>query len=136
MVKNKHCPLIDVTCAIIVRDGKVLVAKRSHEMDQAGLWEFPGGKVDKNESPENCLFREIREELKLNIQITYSLSPIVHHYPDISIRLIPFITSIVEGHPLALEHEKVQWFLPADLKKLAWSPADIPVLNEYLSMHS
>ncbi len=133
MVKNIHNIPIDVSCAIIVRDGKILVARRSNKMEQAGLWEFPGGKVDAHESAADGLIREIKEELSVNIQITGSLTPIIHHYKNKTIRLIPFIATIADETPIAIEHERVEWFLPADLENLNWSPADIPILKEFLN---
>jgi len=123
---------VKVTCAIILRDGKVLAALRSRQMTQSWKWEFPGGKIDEGESAESCIKREIQEELNVSIHIDLSLTPKVHHYPDKTIELIPFVCSILAGKVKVVEHEKVCWFTPDQLRSLNWAAADEPVLQEFL----
>jgi len=125
---------IRVTCAIIFEDGKVLAALRSRQMTRSWNWEFPGGKIDNGELPEQCIIREIKEELDVDINIDSALTPIVHAYPEKTIELIPFLCHIHSGHLKAVEHEKVSWFKPDQLESLNWAPADTPVLKEFLSM--
>ncbi|TAJ13823.1 (deoxy)nucleoside triphosphate pyrophosphohydrolase [Marinilabiliaceae bacterium JC017] len=125
---------INVTCALIRKDGELLVARRGFQMDQAGKWEFPGGKVKAGESDEACLIRELKEELGVIVAIDSKLTPVEYHYPGKAIRLIPFICEIVEGEPYAHEHDGIKWAAGDELTKLEWSGADIPVLNEYLAL--
>jgi 8-oxo-dGTP diphosphatase len=125
---------IDVTCALIINEaGLVLVAQRSLSMNLPLKWEFPGGKIEPNETPENCLIREILEELNINIQIIESLPYNVHHYPLITIKLIPFICKFVNGEIDLKEHANFKWVYKNELLDLDWADADIPIVNYYLS---
>jgi 8-oxo-dGTP diphosphatase len=124
--------IIPVTCAIIEHDGKVLIAQRSHGTSNANHWEFPGGKQEEGESAEECLTREILEELSISIIITGKLDAVIHHYPDKSIRLIPFICSYKGGPVHPEEHKKVLWVKPHELPGFEWSAADIKVWKQYL----
>ena len=128
--------LIKVTCAIILDKGKVLAALRSRQMCQSWKWEFPGGKIDEGETAEECVRREIDEELSVQISIHHKLTPVVHSYPDKTIELIPFVCSITDGELNAVEHEKVSWFSPDELSSLNWADADLPVMQEFLEKHS
>ncbi len=126
--------IIDVTCALIVNErGLVLVAQRSSSMSLPLKWEFPGGKVEPDETPENCLIREISEELNIIIQVRHSLPYNVHNYPSISIKLIPFICKFVKGKIKLKEHANFKWVGKAELLDLDWADADIPIVNYYLN---
>jgi len=122
---------IPVVCAIIEKDGMILAAQRGIDQSNAGLWEFPGGKVHSGETAEQALKREIREELAVEINITKQLEPVSYRYPWIFIRLIPFVCSISQGEPVALEHAQLRFFNRSDCGKILWSPADIKVMEEY-----
>ncbi|MBW6480214.1 MAG: (deoxy)nucleoside triphosphate pyrophosphohydrolase [Bacteroidales bacterium] len=124
--------IIPVTCAIIVHEGKVLIAQRNSRASNAHQWEFPGGKQEEGESAEECLIREIKEELSIGIMITGKLDPVTHHYPDKSIRLIPFICSYKGGPVHPEEHKKILWVKPGELSRFEWSAADIKVWHQYL----
>lgn len=126
--------MIDVCCAIIVNEqGHVLVAQRSEKMSMPLKMEFPGGKVEKGESPENCLIREIEEELNVKVCILSQQHSHVHHYPDFSIRLIPFICRLLSGNLELKEHHAVEWVIPEKLMNCDWAAADIPVVKDYLN---
>lgn len=122
--------IIPVTCALIFFDGKVLATQRSEKMDLSGKWEFPGGKIEPYESPEECLKREIKEELSLEIEIFESLSPVLHHYSEKTIRLIPFAARWKAGQIHLSEHAQYAWVEKKDLFSLNWAPADIPIVHE------
>jgi 8-oxo-dGTP diphosphatase len=124
--------IIQVVCAIIEKDGRFLAARKAEGQLNEGLWEFPGGKVNKGESPELALIREIKEEIDIKIEIRRRLSPVIYHYPEKSIQLIPFVCSITEGTPKAIEHELIMFVSGDEAKRLNWAPADIPLLKEYL----
>jgi 8-oxo-dGTP diphosphatase len=127
--------MIEVTCAIIENeDGKVLVTQRSATMDLPLKWEFPGGKVEENETTEACLIREIKEELGCDIRVLKALTPHKHAYPDKTILLIPFICEQQETEIRLSEHCAFAWLKPEQLKNLDWADADIAILEEYLTL--
>ena len=121
---------IDVSCALIIQNHRVLAVKRSETMDLPGFWEFPGGKVEPNENPPQCLIREIKEELELRINLGLELTPRVFDYPSKRIRLIPFLASIKSGSIRLREHERAVWLGENELFEVNWAPADIPIVRE------
>jgi 8-oxo-dGTP diphosphatase len=121
---------IQVTCLVLLHQGKVLATQRSATMDLPGYWEFPGGKMEPEESPTNCLIREISEELSIGIRISRPLTPVLHTYPNKSIQLIPFLATWESGTLQLTEHEQSQWLAQKDLLSLDWAPADIPIVHE------
>lgn len=124
--------MVDVSCAIILDDqGRVLVTRRSGTMPLPLKWEFPGGKLEPGETPEECLIREIREELDVDIDVVEPRPPSVHHGSK-TIRLIPFICRIIAGEINLREHEAYCWIEPPELKELDWAPADVPIVQEFL----
>lgn len=127
--ENKH---IHVSCAIIERNGLVLAAQRSAAMTLPLKWEFPGGKIHTDESPEECLRREIFEELGLEIAVRQTLVPSTHTYSKLTVTLHPFICSIVAGEITLHEHADATWRSRKELVNLDWAAADTPVLYAYL----
>jgi 8-oxo-dGTP diphosphatase len=126
--------MIKVSCAIIVNVQKqVLVTQRSAHMPLPLKWEFPGGKIEENETAEACLIREIKEELNIEIQITDSLPPNDYQYPDKLIRLIPFICLQKDGELVLKEHADYKWLDAKDLLDLDWAEADVPIVKQYLN---
>lgn len=122
---------IPVTCAVIWFEGKILCAKRSATMSQPGLWEFPGGKVEQGELPEDCLIREILEELNILIRIVIAMSPNEFSYShEKTIRLLPFLCTWESGLIQLLEHEEVRWLTKEELFSVTWAPADLPIVQE------
>ncbi|RRN76953.1 (deoxy)nucleoside triphosphate pyrophosphohydrolase [Pseudoxanthomonas sp. SGD-10] len=126
--------MLHVTCAIIFRDDKVLITQRSTSMKLPLKWEFPGGKVEAGESREAALQREIREELNLEVKPGKELSTVVHHYPDFSLNLYPFVCSYLGGELEAREHAQVKWESLANLEAYDWADADVPVVKELIEM--
>lgn len=124
--------MIDVTCAIILKDDKVLVTQRSEKMKLPLKWEFPGGKIEENETAEECILREIKEELNLEIEILKRLSASPYDYGTFKINLIPCIAKYQNGVIILAEHKDFKWIEAKDLLSLDWAPADIPILNEFL----
>lgn len=96
-------------------------------------WEFPGGKVEESETPENCLIREIKEELGVDIEIVSALPANRHDYPTIKINLIPFVCKIVDGKIGLKEHACFKWLNSNELINLDWADADKPILYHYLN---
>ncbi|EMR01260.1 (deoxy)nucleoside triphosphate pyrophosphohydrolase [Cesiribacter andamanensis] len=126
--------MTEVACALIEHNGRVLVAQRGLHKSEGGLWEFPGGKLEPGESPEACIVREIAEELSLQISPYARLAPAIHVYPGKSIRLIPLLCRLHGGKLQLHEHAACQWLLPQELPALAWCPADVPIVEEYIRM--
>ena len=124
--------IIPVVCAIIEQNDKFLVAQRSQGQSNAGLWEFPGGKVHNGEDPKNALHREIDEELCIGIEIRESLESVKYDYSWISIELIPFICKLTSGVPVPVEHNQVRFIDAKEAKALRWASADILILDRYL----
>ncbi len=124
---------LHVTCAIIERDGLILAAQRSADMNMPLKWEFPGGKIDSGETPEECLRREILEEMGIRIRVEESLPSSTHQYPALKVTLYPFICSIESGEIILHEHSAISWLSPSELHTLDWAEADLPVIAAYLS---
>ncbi len=123
-----------VVCAIIERGDRFLAAQRGSLQSNAGLWEFPGGKIHEGEMPEAALVRELREELGIDVLIKVELKHHRHAYPGIAIELVPFICTMGDGEPHSHEHAAVRWVTAAEARLLCWSPADIPVFEDYRAM--
>lgn len=94
-------------------------------------WEFPGGKIDLDESPEECLKRELLEELGIQVSLEKSLPCSTYHYPNFAITLHPFVCTITSGEIVLHEHAAINWLLPAELHTLDWAEADVPVIELY-----
>lgn len=124
--------MIQVTCAIIENDGKVLCAQRGPTMSMPLKWEFPGGKLESGETPIQCLRREVEEELGLSISIIEPLPPARHRYATFEIELIPFRCSMLGGELSLLEHAQIVWLRPDELSGLDWAAADIPIVKHYV----
>ncbi|MBD1426728.1 (deoxy)nucleoside triphosphate pyrophosphohydrolase [Sphingobacterium arenae] len=128
--------MLHVTCAIIENDKKILICQRSKQMKLPLKWEFPGGKVEIGESKENCLEREIHEELGLEIEIESTLTPVVHHYPEFSLRLYPFLCKWTGGSLAIAEHAQAIWVDKNELQNYDWAEADVPIMNELMQLWS
>jgi len=123
-----------VTCAIIKWKEKILVVQRSPKMTLPLKWEFPGGKIEIGEREEECIIREIKEELNLDIEVSLRLRHSIFHYPDYSIELIPFLAKQIGGQIVLNEHANYKYLDKNDLLNLDWAEADIPIVKEYLSL--
>ena len=130
MFKNN----ILVACAIIEHDRKVMAVQRSELMNLPLKWEFPGGKIKQGESPEQCVVREVSEELNVQIAAGRSLSSVSHNYPDFSVTLYPFICAILTGEITLHEHKTLLWLSPHELWSLDWVAADFPIISAYCEM--
>ena len=125
---------IPVVCALIERDGRVLIAQRPAHKHLGLLWEFPGGKVEPGEDPAHALKREIREELGCEIDLVHTLPTQPFTYETVAIALKPFVAKLSSGSPppSPREHLTIAWESPADLPSRPLAPADLPVLRNYL----
>lgn len=122
--------MVLVMGAAIVRDGRVLAARRSAPAETAGGWEFPGGKVEPGESAEQAIVREVEEELACRVAVTGELSGQMRIRPDLVLRVV--LAVLTEGEPVPQEgeHDAVRWLGPDELDEVPWLPADRPFLEE------
>ncbi len=117
-------PHYTVTAAVIQREGKLLLAKRPSSGLLGGMWEFPGGKIEQDESLEQCLTREIREELDSLIQVGEPFGVYQHAYTHFSITLHAFLCKLIEGEPKPVEAAELAWVNPADLQSYPMGKVD------------
>lgn len=121
--------IVRVTAAIIVNGGKILITRRHPSDRLAGLWEFPGGKIEAGESPEQSLKRELWEELEMNVAIGNSLGSNIYHYDHISIELMAY-TAFWNGDPTRLDPcQACRWVTPDQLNDYSFTPADLPFVQ-------
>lgn len=120
---------IQVAAAIIYKDGKFLIAKRAHHKHLGGFWEFPGGKIEPGETPENCLLRELDEELKIKVEVIQYLAENTHDYGTLSVVLKAYLCSYLEGEFILTDHDEVKWVRLNELTNYALAPADIPFVK-------
>ena len=118
--------MIDVTAAILIENGRVLIARRRPGASQAGMWEFPGGKVRPGESPAQCLKREILEELGIEIAVDEFFGESVYAYEDKTIRLLAYRVRAEGGEVSRNDHAELAWVAIADLGRYRFCPADVP----------
>lgn len=121
---------IKVVAAIITKDNKVFATQRGYGDFKDG-WEFPGGKVEPGERPEDAIVREIREELGADIRVTGFLTTVEHDYPNFHLSMDCFWAELEDGAEMVLkEHEAAKWLAKEDLDQVDWLPADVKVVSE------
>ena len=125
---------IRVVAAIIIKNEKVFATQRGYG-DFKGGWEFPGGKIDAGETPEEALIREIREELDTEVEVIELLDTVEYDYPNFHLSMDCFICNIKSGDLVLKEHEAAQWLTKETLDSVNWLPADLGLIDkirEYL----
>ncbi len=119
-----------VACALVDADGRVLLARRPEGRCMAGLWEFPGGKLEPGETPEACLVRELREELGIDTEES-CLAPFTfasHAYESFHLLMPLYVCRIWRGLPRPREGQELRWLRPGEMTRLAMPPADRPLV--------
>ncbi len=135
--RSSHDIVLVAACALIDPDHRVLLARRPEGKSMAGLWEFPGGKVEKNETPEACLIRELKEELGLDI-VENCLAPLTfasHSYENFHLLMPLYVCRVWDGIPQARENQTLKWVRPGDMANFKMPAADLPLvafLRDYL----
>ncbi len=124
--------MINVTCAIIYFNNKILVTQRSEKMKLPLKWEFPGGKLEEDESEIDCIKREIREEINIEIKVLEKLSNSIYDYGTFKVNLIPFISTYASGEIILSEHRDYKIIDKSELLDLDWAEADLPIVEELL----
>lgn len=129
---------VHVTAAVIVRnDGKILCAKRGNAKNPcvAWKWEFPGGKVEIDESPQDALARELLEEMEMPVRVGEKITTVIHAYPSCEIEMDAFYCVPVEAEAkfVLREHVEARWLTRQELGTLDWAEADCPVVEKLFS---
>lgn len=120
---------IHVVGAVVLADEKVLCVQRGPGGSLPGLWEFPGGKIEGGETPQQALAREIDEELRCTVDVRDKVTTTRHEYDFGVVHLTTYYCDLVEGTPELTEHAQLAWREPDDLRGLEWAPADIPAVE-------
>ena len=120
---------IDVAVGVILRDNQTFVCLRASDKHQGGKWEFPGGKVEAGESPEQALFRELQEEIAIEITHTEPLTTIAHDYGDKQVKLIVFTVDGFEGEPVGNEGQSGKWLSIDTLDASAFPAANVAIIE-------
>ena len=125
--------MIDVVAAVIQNEeGKILIAQRNLKKSQGGLWEFPGGKIEPNETKEEAIIKEIKEEMDIDIEAKNFIGQKVFNYPDKDINLIAIECKQIKGDIKLNEHEDIKWVNKNELRNFNFAPADKFIINAIL----
>ena len=128
MVKSPK--IIRVTAAIIESDDKILIAQRKSEDDIfGGLWEFPGGKIENGETPEECMARELMEELEIKVKVGTLITSNKHRYPAGIFELLAYRVQHISGNFVLNDHNAIKWITIDEISNFEFPPANTPIIN-------
>ena len=128
--------LLVAACALVDADGRVLLAQRPAGKAMAGLWEFPGGKIENGERPEDTLIRDLKEELGITVREA-CLAPLTfasHSYPDFHLLMPLYVCRRWEGTVIAAEGQQLAWVKPNRLREYDMPPADVPLIAHLMAL--
>lgn len=125
---------ITVAIGVVRREKRILICQRRKENTFGGFWEFPGGKSEEGESLEQCLHRELMEEVGIKVGVIRELTPINHDYAHGQVSLHSFLCRHLDGEPAALECQQIKWILPEELGAYRFPPANEPLLAEIVEV--
>ena len=125
--------MVRVVAAVVSRDGLIMVTRRGPSVRMAGLWEFPGGKVEAGEDDRTALARELMEELSIVVEVGECLGENIHTEARGPFCLVAYRCTITDGEPLLSDHDAIQWCAPSGLAGLRWAPADIHFVERLVS---
>lgn len=132
--KRLNMKIVRVVAAIIIEGNKVFATQRGYGEFKDG-WEFPGGKIEQNETPEEAIVREIKEELNVEIEVLNLLDKVEYDYPNFHLSMDCFVCKIKTGDLILKEHEAAKWLTKDTLHSVEWLPADLELIGkieEYL----
>ena len=124
--------MTEVVAALIWKNNQFMICQRSANKARALLWEFVGGKVESDETKEQALIRECKEELDIILSVGDVFMDVIHEYPDILVHLTLFNATIAEGKPQKLEHNDIQWITPGEIPNYEFCPADEEILQKLI----
>ncbi len=124
--------IIKVVCGIIFKEDKIFLCRRNALKSLAGYWEFPGGKVETNETEEASLYRELLEELGMKVTIDKYFHSVVHTYDTFTIELIAYLCQFQEATYIFTDHDRYEWVDKHELLHWQLAPADIPIARELI----
>lgn len=119
---------LEVVCGVIERQGKVLIGKRGKGIRE-NVWEFPGGKVERNETNEEAIVRELQEELQVSVEVVQFLTAIHDSEEGIDIHVSAYLCHILQGEPSAFVHHEIQWVKPSALAAYGFVKSDEPIIE-------
>lgn len=128
--------MIRVAVGILKRNGRVLVAERPADKPYAGYWEFPGGKIETNETGEAALKRELDEELGIDITVAQPWFEHIHHYPDKSVQLEMWLVTEFSGEPFSKEQQQLRWVTFSEMNSLRLLEGNIPIMSRIAELFS
>ena len=122
--------MINVTAAIIEKEGKFLIAKRNKGKHLENKWEFPGGKIEPQETPKECLLRELEEEFGITAEITDFVAESIFDYGDRKIRLLGYRAKYISGEFRLNAHDEIRWVSADEFSKFDFAEADLPLIEK------
>ena len=127
---------IPVAAAILFSGEKILIAKRASHKHLAGYWEFPGGKIENDETPEACICRELKEELNIQVTVNNFLADNEHDFGTFKILLKAYICTFLDGDFSLTDHDEIKWVDAGELNSFNLAPADIPLVQKIIDYKS
>jgi 8-oxo-dGTP diphosphatase len=124
--------MIKVTAAIIEKNGMLLLAKRNKDDPLEGKWEFPGGKIEEGETPEECMKRELHEELGIDAEVGEFICSSQYQYDHISIELFAFKIKAYTGEIVPKDHSEIKWVAPSQFHEYDFPAADKPIIEKLI----
>lgn len=124
--------IINVVGAVLTNGDKILAARRGQSMSLPGMWEFPGGKIEPNETPQDALRRELEEELMCTAEVGAHLETTQYEYDFGIVILSTYFCQLLKGEPQLTEHSEITWLPVQELGSLDWAPADIPAVERLM----
>lgn len=125
--------MVEVVAALIWDQNRFMICQRPAHKTRGLLWEFVGGKVEPDETKEQALMRECREELDVALHVDSVFMEVVHEYPDMTVHLTLFNAAITDGEPKLLEHHDLRWITPSEIPQYAFCPADTEILEKIIA---
>ena len=122
--------MVEVVAGLIWRGDRFMICQRPKDKARALLWEFVGGKIEPNESGEDALIRECKEELDIIVKPLDVFCDVVHTYPDIVVHLTLYNAEILSGEPKLIEHNDLRWITPDEIDNFEFCPADVEILEK------